>query len=88
MREVVLDELIVRFDGSVVEVFIVGRGSTRFHIRHLERAELLRLDSRKGPTLNIVGHQHGGVSFNNLAVAQGVLPELQVLVAEINVAIV
>lgn len=52
-REVVLDELILRFDAPMVEVCVAARyHSDRFHVAQLERVQLLRLDNRRGPTLH------------------------------------
>lgn len=88
MREVVLEEVIIQFDGSVVELFYVGRGdSDRFHVAQLESAELLRLDSSRGPTLNLAGKQRGGVSLTHLKLGTVGGLALQEIVAEINRAI-
>lgn len=88
MTELILEELIIRFDGTVVEIFYVGRGdSERRHIAHLVGAELLRLDSRRGPTLNLTGRQHGGFALNHLRITAEQLPALQAIVAQIDAAI-
>jgi hypothetical protein len=87
VREVILDELIVRFDGTIVELLWMGRASERHHVLHLARAELLELDSRRGPTLNLEGKQRGGVALTHLALVDGQLAELQALVGEIEQAI-
>lgn len=85
MSDVILEELVVSFDGSVVELFYAGRAdSDRYHVAQLVRAELLRLDSSRGPTLNIVSQQRGGVSLTHLKMRPDQLPALQALVAEIS----
>lgn len=87
MSEVILEELIIGFDGTVVEIFYAGRGdSDRFHIAQLESAELLHLDARGGPTFNLVGTHRGGVALNRLKVKAAELPALQQVVSEINEA--
>jgi hypothetical protein len=87
VHEVILDELIVRFDGTVVELLFMSRASERHHVFHLARAELLELGSSRGPTLNLEGKQRGGVALTHLALADGRLAELQAIVAEIDQAI-
>lgn len=88
MNEVQLDDLIIRFDGTVVELFYKGRGdSFRFHVAQLESAQLLRLDSRRGPTLNLVGAQSGGVSLTSLKMQPAQLTLLQAIVNQIDSAI-
>ena len=83
-----MEELVIRFESGVVEVFYAGRGdSDRFHIAQLERCELLRLDSSRGPTFNLVAQQRGGASLTHIRLRPEQLPELQKVVAEINQAI-
>ena len=82
MSEVVLEELVITFDGTVVEIFYAGRGdSDRFHIAQLESAELLHLDARGGPTFNLVGTHRGGVvALNRLKVKAAELPALAAVI--------
>ena len=88
MHEVAIEELIIRFDGTVVEVFYAGRGnSERLHIAHLEQIELLRLDSRRGPAWNVKAVHHGGFTVNNLKMRPDQVAPLQALLATINAAI-
>lgn len=88
MNEVALEDLIIRFDGTVVELFYKGRGdSFRFHVAQLEQAQLLRLDSRRGPTLNLAGAQNGGVSLTSLKMRPEDLGPLQAIVGQIDAAI-
>lgn len=88
MNEVRLEELIIQFDGTVVELFNAGRGdSFRYHVAQLERAQLLRLDSRKGPTFELVGRRHGGVALTNLKIGPGELEALQAITQQIDAAI-
>ncbi len=83
-----MDELVVRFDGSIVELWYAGRGdSDRFHVAQIERVELLRLDNNRGPTLHIVGQQRGGVALTRIKMRPEMLTALQQIVAEINAAI-
>lgn len=84
----ILDEVVIRFDGSIVEICYAGRADTgRFHIAHIVRVELLRLDSGRGPTFSLDTQQRGGVALTHLKFSPAKLPELQALVAEINAAI-
>jgi hypothetical protein len=85
-REVILDELVVRFDGTVAELWLAGRSSERLHVAQIVKAELRDLDSRRGPTLNIEGTNRGGIALNHLKVAEHQLAALQAIVGEIDAA--
>jgi hypothetical protein len=39
VREIILDELIVRFDGAIAELLWMGRAGERYHVFHLAGAE-------------------------------------------------
>lgn len=84
--EVILEELVVRFDGTVAELWLAGRDSERLHVAQIVKAELRDLDGRRGPTLNIEGTNRGGIALNHLKVAEHELPELQRIVGEIDAA--
>ena len=83
-----LEDLIIRFDGTVVELFYKGRGdSCRFRGVQLEQAQLLRLDSRRSPTLDLAGAQNGEVSPTSLKMWPEELGALQAIVDQIDAAI-
>lgn len=85
VSEVILEELIVRFDGTVIDLWLSGRSSERFHVAHIEKAELIE-GGRRGPTLHLQGIDRGGVSLTHLKVADHLLPEFKRIVAEIDAA--